>query len=241
MALGFTECLSMKVECATFWTGWGAIASAFVGLVTVLIAALAWWTSRRATQIARLATEIASDQHRETVRQREESARILGRLLQTEVATLPERVAVVLRAWTAAIEWGKPNRIKNHLAFETALTQARLPFLPTAASVESRLHNFPDVLGADLATLIGTLKTFNDLADRFAAKVTIVKDPPDLGGGFRVLYAGNNSEFEVLKVSLRRHLGMSINMALRMQHFNGEEIVDYSAQALLLDEGESDY
>jgi hypothetical protein len=152
MALGFGECLSMKVECATFWAGWGAIATAAVGVVTVVVAVLAWFTARRAAYIAEEATKIAAQQHGESVTLREETARIIGRLLLHEVSRLPVRLESTTRALGAA---GFESGVRAWAeAVHRAIADLDMPLLPNAELAEDRIHTLPPGLGADLATLI---------------------------------------------------------------------------------------
>lgn len=218
--------------------GWGALAAVVVGTgaaaATVWVALLAHRTSRRATEIAEGAKLIAQQQHDEAVKLRQDTARVLGRLLQTEVTVLPERIAHVLRAWEAAIAWGETIAIRNDRAFEVALEQAGLQFLPGAEAAEARIHNLPDSLGADLATLIGSLRSMNHIAKRMAAKVRYSQMPADLGGKTTILYAGNHRDFSELRKNLLWHLEVSLVLAGDLQDFIGVAREAYGSQRELL-------
>lgn len=228
MELGFRECLSMPAQCAVFWAGWGTIASAAVGLVTVLVAVMAWLTSRRAAEIAKEATRIAKQQHEEALALRRETARIVGRLLLFEVTELPARVGAIVRAWEAAVDWRSLN-IRNDRAFQRTLDEASLPFLSGAEQVQERIHTLPDALGADLAAFIGAVRSLNDMARRMSAKVSMLRSPAHLGGD-RSGYAGSHDDFTTLREQLRWHLHRSIEFAGEFQTFAGIEPTDYSEQ-----------
>ncbi|QGL71725.1 hypothetical protein [Stenotrophomonas maltophilia] len=167
MALGFGECLSMKAECATFWAGWGVIATAAVGVVTVLVALLAWLTSRRAAKIAEQATRIAERQHEDVACLSRETGRIVGRLLIAEVATITPRAARVARAMREAPDGhGESIRYLHGTYYDQAIYEARQDLLPTAESVIERIHTLPASLGPDLAALIAACRTLKALAER---------------------------------------------------------------------------
>ena len=141
-------------------TDWGNVAdwaAVVVGVgaavATTVVAVLAHRTSKRAAEIAEEATRIAGQQHAEAVTLREETARIIGRLLLNEVSTLPIRLQQVKEALGMA--GFEPGVHKWAVAVRAAIAELEGPLLPSAELAEDRIHTLPRRLGADLAMLIG--------------------------------------------------------------------------------------
>lgn len=222
---------------------WGNVAdwaAVVVGVgaaaATTFVAVLAHGTSKRATEIAEKATEIAAQQHGEAVKLREDTASILGRLMLVEMTVLPGRLAATLKALHAGIEWETAAMgIKSGHALVIALDETALSFVAVAETVEDRIHNLPNALGPDAGTLIGASRSLNDLAKRMRAKVRVTQDPEDLGGKSHVLYAGAFSEFRGLRKQLSWMLNASIQYAGDFQDFVGVERTDYTDLRALID------
>lgn len=152
-------------------TDWGNVAdwaAVLVGVgaavATTVVAVLAHRTSKRAAEIAEEATKIAAQQHREAVALREETARIIGRLLLHEVLRLPVRLECVA---TALDEAGfQPGVMAWAAAVHSAIADLDVPLLPSAELAEDRIHTLPPGLGADLAYLISHARDLRDGAAR---------------------------------------------------------------------------
>jgi hypothetical protein len=131
---------------------------------TIAVAFSANRTSKRAAAIAEEATRIAARQHGEAVTLREETARIIGRLLLHEVSVLPVRLERVTRALRAVgLESGvRAWAEKVHVA----IADLDSPLLPNAELAEDRIHTLPPGLGADLATLISHARDARSGAER---------------------------------------------------------------------------
>lgn len=214
---GVTQCWLLGPTCRIDWAAWAAVFAALVGL-------LAWVTSKRAVYIAQ-------QQHRVAIESRDAQARILGRLLLSEITALPARIDYVLRAWNAAISWDNPPTIVNSTALEKALEEASQSVLPFAENLDARIHNLPDALGDDLATMIGGSRTLNDLALRIGSRV---RDPAWQPGGRSSvpLYAGSTTEFENLRSHLEWFLTLSPTFANEFRDFVGvsQEKYDFLAK-----------
>ncbi|WP_329914070.1 hypothetical protein [Stenotrophomonas sp. SMYL86] len=163
MALGFAECLSMKAECATFWAGWGVLATGAVGLVTVLVAVLAWRTSRQAAKIA-------ANQHQDASALKRAQARVVGRLLLHEITALPEKLRYHIDTLEAVYTDTEKSvlRLRDLRSAVSALTE---PLLPSAEASAEQIHYLPDWMGADLATMISHSRDINAAARHISAHI----------------------------------------------------------------------
>jgi len=153
----------MKAECATFWAGWGAVATGAVGVVTVIVAVLAWRTSRQAAAIA-------AKQHQDSQLLWKGQARIVGRLLLHEVTALPKKIEYYASQLDALGNLD-PDAIRNWQAVQNALSHLAEPLLPDAEASAERIHYLPERLGADLATMISHSRDINAAAYHIAAHI----------------------------------------------------------------------
>lgn len=178
---------------------WAAVA---VGVLaaggTILVAISANRTSKRAAAIAEEATKIAAQQHGEAVKLREENARIIGRLLLYEVIALPARMAAMIKSLEAGVDFGVDHRIRDGGVMNQALDEAERALLPGAERVEDRIHNLPDSLGADLATLIGGSRTLGELVRKIRSRTV---HPTGVNPTWR--YRGEMLDFDILRNQLR--------------------------------------
>lgn len=206
---------------AVDWGNAADWAAVVVGLgaavATTFVAVLAHRTSKRATEIAEKATEIAAQQHGEAVKLREENARIIGRLLLYEVAALPAHLDALAAAWEDAISWNTPEKITNGKQVIRVLEGVSRSLLPGAERVEERIHNLPDSLGADLATLIGGGRTLAEIAATIAPRVI----HPTMANGGQFRYSGDGENFALLRQQLRWLLGLSEEFAKEFATFVG--------------------
>lgn len=214
---------------------WFAVGVGAIGAIaTTVVAFLAYRTSSRATDIAEEAKGIAEQQHREAVRLREETARVLGRLLLTEVASLPGRIGSILRMLNRAIVVAEEPSVGDRRAFEFALNEGRSELMPFAEKCQERIHNFPDVLGADLATLIGTCQSLNMVASKVDSR-TRWRTGIATRGMDPFLYDGDRQDLLILRRNVADLLEMSITFATDFRRFVGVDEYDYgelSAEAL---------
>lgn len=162
----------MKAVCATFWAGWGVIATAAVGVVTVVVAFLAWWTSRQAANIA-------SNQHRDSIALRKAQARIVGRLLLHEVTSLPAKVRYHVAALDA-LETEGASGLQKLAALRMAVDALTEPLLPSAEASAEQIHYLPDWLGADLATMLSHSRDINASARHISAHIHRLAPPAGL-------------------------------------------------------------
>ncbi|MEN5095634.1 hypothetical protein [Stenotrophomonas sp. TWI1409] len=162
-------------------TDWGNVAdwaAVLVGVgaavATTVVAVIAQRTSKRATEIAEEATKIAAQQHGEAVALREETARIIGRLLLHEVSRLPVRLQCITKALGEA---GFQSGVINWAAaVHAAIADLDVPLLPSAELAEDRIHTLPPGLGADLAYLISHARDVRDGAARIHGIVDRASD-----------------------------------------------------------------
>lgn len=229
---GFSQCWPPSAHCFLNWTAWATLVSVLLGILTLLVSALAWRTSQRATEIADRAAQIAAQQHNEGVNLRTSTSTILGRMLVVEISALPAKLAAISRALEGAMFWADSavpvNRVVNGTALDYALGEARACLLPSAEQVQERIHNLPDHYGADLATLIGTGREINDSARRIERAVR----PPIPAAGVMAdsrLYAGNSRDFGILRDQLALMLSMSKEYAQEFRQLVGVPEVDYTA------------
>lgn len=230
---GFSQCWPPGSHCFVNWTAWETLVSVLLGALTIVVSCLAWMTSKRATQIADRAAEIAAQQHRETVDLRASTSTILGRMLVVEISSLPAKLAAISRALEAAVFWEDPavpfNRIVNGTALEYTFQEAQACLLPSAEQVQERIHNLPDPYGADLASLIGAGRDLNDVARRIERAVR----PPVPAPGVLVnsrLYAGDPNDFSILRDRLARMLQMSKKYANDFRQLVGTPAIDFTAK-----------
>lgn len=212
---------------AIFVSAFGAIAATVVGAAaavgTILVAVLANRTSKRATEIAEEAKGIAKMQHEAAEALRKDNARILGRLLLLELSTLPTIIAAIARGWNQAITTGDGSiGVGDPRAFVQVLEEAQLPFTPVAQSAEDRIHNLPNNLGAELASLIAAGRALNDVASRMHTQVRIDGQDQSVG------YAGSQDALVGLREQLKVVLARSVRFAGELQTFVGIEPDDYS-------------
>lgn len=220
---GILECQRLSSTCVIDWP---AIVSGAVGLVTVVVAVLAWKTSKRAAEIAEDATRIARFQHVDSVRLRNEDARIIGRLLLHEVSALPARLNSLLPLIASAVAPSEPVTVLSTRALDTLLRECSFPMLPGSERVEGRIHNLSDSLGADLATLISNSRTLNDMVRLMAART--IELPPDTAPERRVRYVGKPGDFQLLREHLLFFKGLSIEYSNRFRDFVGVPAEDYT-------------
>lgn len=166
------------------WAAAIAAVTALIGIAgaaaTVWVALLAHRTSRRATEIADRAAQIAKQQHQEAIDLKDATARIVGRLLLHEVSALPARLHS---------HAGKLKRVANDWAAGRAsfgqlidtLDEAMVPLMPNADHVQDRIHTLPDSLGADVATMISHCRDIASSASRFRARITELPAAPGIG------------------------------------------------------------
>lgn len=213
---------------------WGNVAdwaAVVVGVgaavATTFVAVLAHRTSKRATEIAGKATEIAAQQHGEAVKLREENARIIGRLLLYEVVSLPAHLSALLEAWEDGIDWNSPATITKGKQLLGVLDGVSRSLVPGAERVEERIHNLPDSIGADLATLIGGGRTLTEIAATIVPRVV----HPSMSNGGRFGYKGDPADFNLLRQQLKWLLEISSDFEVEFRAFVGVRPSDASRPA----------
>lgn len=183
------------------WTALIAALAAVIGIAgaaaTVWVALLAHRTSKRAAEIAEEATKIAAQQHQEAVLLREAQARIVGRQVLYEVMAFPRRVAALRKNWELAVSLQAPVRIVDGQKLIETLDEAALPLLPISQRIEDKIHNLPDSLGADLATLLGGSQTVSEIVRKIQGRAK--RSDALTGWG----YKGDTADFGLLHYQLR--------------------------------------
>ncbi|WP_434990086.1 hypothetical protein [Xanthomonas melonis] len=221
---GFSQCSVPGVNCTVNWSAWATVASVCIGV-------LAWMTSRNAVKIAKQQYDAAS-------KLREDTARILVRLLVNEVSSLPARIAMMTRHLNSAVWWAheyrSANLIVNQPAFEALIAECQMPMLPIAEQVQERIHNLPEHFGADLATIVGMSRTLNDSARRVSARLApVVPMPGNFASGMG--YNGNTQDFEILRDHLTLLLDMSKEYANDFRALANVGPIDFSADMFRTD------
>lgn len=153
------------------WADWAAVVVGIgAAIATTVVAVFAHRTSKRATEIAEEATKIAAQQHKETVGHRQGTAAILHSLLSVELSNLPAKLAAALHTMRKADLCG-PGLIADRTELKWVLTELQESFMPTAESVQDKLHNFEGKVGHDIADLIGQRRAISDLCRRFYGRI----------------------------------------------------------------------
>jgi len=175
---GLIPCSPLGLDCVV---DWGTAVSAGIGVVSIFVAFLAWRTSREATRIAK-------QQHDEIVRARLRNGRVVGRLLLHEISNFPRRLesnSKLLAAAAVDDTYGRPSGRDLLSAVDAVL----VPLLPNAEKVEERIHNLPNNLSADLATLISHARDISAAAERIKGNIHISK-PAAIGQRTTIIYEG---------------------------------------------------
>lgn len=229
MGLSFSECLSMSSKCDVFWTGWGTVATTVVGVVTVGVAVLAWLTSRRAAKIADEATVIASQQRDESLRLKEDAARIVGRLLFSEIGTVPARAARIVRGMRKAVGPGESfSTLTSVRDYDRAMFEARQDLLPTAEHVLDKIHTLPDSLGADLAMLISSCMTLKAMAVRVEARVVRFSVDTETGEKEVIKFSDGPGDYVAMLDQALWVVRYGAQFANSFQRFVGVPLHEYS-------------
>lgn len=168
-----------------------------------------------ALAVSKRAATIAAHQLEHERRQSSEQARILGRLLLNEVTAAPGAIARVVRALSAGREQN------NGTAYARGFEWAGEVLLPAAEKSVERIHHFPDAIGADLATLIGTFQLLRSRVKETASKYRF--DPPRHGP----LFAGSWSEVDDLIGQLKTCGIMAAQFATELATHVGAAGLDY--------------
>ncbi len=197
-------------------TDWLAVAVGLLAAVgTIWVASSANRTSQRAAEIAEEAKGISQQQHLEAVNTREANARIIGRLLLHEVLGLPNRLRALEKLLESAIDgdsgWGA-------LRLLNATGELSIPLLPNAERVEDRIHALPDMIGADLATMISHTRDLVDAAKRVKDAI-VMHEARAIGTKTTYSYAGNPSKPGLLLEHLRYMSTLAPSFASEFRQF----------------------
>lgn len=225
MAIEFCP-LADEVGNLADWTA--VVVGAIAAAATTTVAVLAYMTSNRATRIAGDAKKIAQDQHNDYVAQREGTSRILGSLLQMEVAVLPLKLAPLLQRFDHAFELFAVNKLDGSTKLVVAISELNGSFLPGAERVLDQLHTLPNQLGAKIASMIGMTREIADTAKRIDVRFIRVPDPE--GGIFIAGYRSDKEDFESLRTQIRAMLRSSIDLAECFNEFSKADGLDYDEE-----------
>lgn len=211
------------------WADWAAVVVGFGAAAgTIWVASVANRTSKRAAEIAEDAKGIAKQQSDQVLAQQRANAEILGRLLLHEVSSLPARLNAMLAPMARAVRVVDGQvLIEDRDLLTEVLDDAKFSVVPQSESVLGRIHDLPDDLGPDLATLIGHSGTMRDIAYRMQGRV--VESPRQfIGQNYRFSYKGRPDDFQLFDEHLRFFRGLSIEYANRFRTFVGVDEEDYS-------------
>jgi len=238
-------------DCVVLWDAWAVVVGAIVGAATVAVAVLAWRTSERAREIAseasaisaksteisersakiaEAAKDIAQQQHREGVRIREGIARIVGGILQYEIAHFPARIGNIIRVLNRGV-FSDDGIIIGVEDLNWVLDQFRSSPLPATEQAADRLHNLPEKLGFSVAELVGNWKALSVPILAISKRIVSGQSEPEL------VIGRHNPDFESLGQlhhSLTHLLAISIGTAKSFAKFVGHPPEDYSEEETLL-------
>ncbi|HGM5043926.1 hypothetical protein [Stenotrophomonas maltophilia] len=249
---GISPCMELGVgDCVVWWDAWAVVVGLMVGVATVAVAVLAWRTSERArkiaseasnisarsteisersAKIAEAAKNIAQQQHQEGVQLREGIARIIGGILQYEIAHFPARIGNVIRVLNRGT-FSDEGIVIGVEDLDWVLRQFRSSPLPATEQAQDRLHNLPEKLGFSVAELVGNWKALSVpvlaideriVRDQSESELVIMKKHPDF------------ESLGQLRQSLRHLLAISIGTAKSFAKFVGHPPEDYSEEEVLL-------
>ncbi len=206
---------------------WAAVVMGLgAATATVFVAIAANRTSRKAAEIAEQSKGIAQQQHDETVALREGNARVIGRLLLTEIGSLPARLDMICRMLAESLTIEDGPSVRDLVKFRAALGEAQANLTPTSVSVLDRIHNLPDLLGADLARLIGNCQALNTIASRVQNHCSVTSTSPAAGGA-QLRYSGDLKELSLLAQHAAECTVMAARFAAEFRLFVGVDAGDY--------------
>lgn len=214
--------LGNLAEWAAVVVGFGAAAG------TIWVATVANRTSQKAAEIANDAKAIAKQQHDHGVALQKANAEILGRLLLHEISSLPARLAALRAPIARAVKVDDPVvLIEDRDLLKRVLDDAAYDILTESRGVLERIHDLPDALGPDLATLLGHAGTLRNLAIRIDSRV-IEKSRQYLEDVHRFSYIGQPDDFELLESHITFFKDLSVDYANRFRAFVGVPDEDYA-------------
>lgn len=196
----------------------GVLVGVGAAVATTVVAVIAHRTSKKAAEIAEDAAKIAGQQHREAVDLRVELGKILGRTLAFEVTELPSRLIQIYTVFEAVFDVEAPNGLRSAAHFSTLLDLVEEHQLLAAQDVQDRIHNLPDGLGTQLATLIGAVRSISDQGKRMRSRSRVTVRQPDQGG-ITVEHSIPAEAIAALRMHLRFSTIMAIDFAHRLQDF----------------------
>lgn len=210
------------------WADWAAVVvgcGAAAG--TIWVAIVANRTSKRATVIADDAKTIAKQQHDQSVAQQRANAEILGRLLLHEISSLPARLHALRAPIAKAVQVDNDTvLIEDRALLKRVLDDVIFDTLPETRGVLGRIHDLPDALGPDLATLLGHAGTLRNMAIRMNGRV-VEKPKQYVEDVYRFSYAGRPDDFELLEDHITFFTELSIDYANRFRAFVGVPDEEY--------------
>lgn len=222
---GISQCWPLAKGCVVWWDAWAVIVGIAVGLATVAVAVLAWRTSERAALIASKATEIAKQQHEDSLYLREGTARVIAHVMASDLATVPQRIEGAIVIVTHVIQELTPLDSSEQfdgmthrapltiLRLEEAMLNARAMSI---GLVEDRLHTLPRDLGNSVAAFWGAMQVTKAESEGMVRRIS-VRDR-------EVFYRHHRGvhHFEALNKVLRGLHKSSIEISNGIQDFLGE-------------------
>lgn len=205
---------------AADWGSWSDVAAVVVGLGaavgTILVAVSANRTSKKAAAIAEDAKDIARQQQKQIDELRDAQARILGKRLRKEIVDVASRAAGLIRQLESAVSFAGVPSIANGGKLLRMLEEASMPLLPGARAVEDRIHNLPDVIGVELAALIGAEQTLEERVKSVKARLI----PPHESHNWT--YTGSPTDLRSLKHHIEWVLVQGGHLATKFIAFENE-------------------
>ncbi|MCC8671452.1 hypothetical protein LN461_19140 [Xanthomonas arboricola] len=213
------------------WGNFADWAAVVVGVgaavATTFVAVLAHRTSKRAAEIAEEATKIAAQQHHELIKTREANGKIVGRVLVHEVSQLPVELFALRASCERVLARGLPTTEDEVEFLEKTLRRAAKSLLRGTEQSEDRLHTLPDMIGNELAVLIGYSRSLNELSAELLSFIT-TKTYANRAPSEVKVFGGTLKHIEYLKNYLEMFSTYCLDVVNELRVYVGAERADLS-------------
>jgi|GEM_PF-4128411 len=195
---GLAECTQLGTTCVLDWS---TIVGGVVGIATVAVAVLAWFTSRRAAEIADEATRIAKQQKEEESERQAAQRRTLEQVLFNEVVNLQQVSGAALTSAVLGIDLTQANGLGNERALRRSLDLCADDWLPVTVSVQNQLYLLNRGHGEVLARLIGETIRLRSMAKALNSRLVTTRQEDD---GYIVIFQAGREDLMVFSMTLER-------------------------------------
>ncbi|MBB1061872.1 hypothetical protein [Marilutibacter spongiae] len=202
---------------------WGTLGTWVSGLGTLVVGVLAWWTSRRATDIANSAKAIAREDFE--FRRRESAAKgmVIARLVHVEVGELAPRVQRPIQTLVMNVVWKERRTLLDAAAVHESMKELREIPMRTVETVLDSVHYLPAALGPDLATLFAYRRQLGAIAGEGMGLCVSL----GLAKGVEL----DPFQYRKLMLVVKQAIlfaELSIDLSRELQEFIGVELLDHS-------------